>query len=101
MLQGIGMDAHTTAEHFTHDFWHNHAPSPQFAREIYYSTNWYTEYALSLLRNYSTADAAKLWVHLCYQAVCTRPKLALATLRVSACLKEILGLMLGVGARPV
>ena len=67
--RGIGMDAHTTAMYFTHDFWFNDAPAPQLAREVYYSTNWYTEYTLSLLRNHSAADAAKIWIHLCYQAV--------------------------------
>ena len=63
------MDAHTTAMYFTHDFWFNDAPAPGLAREVYYSTNWYTEYTLSLLRNHSAADAEKLWIHLCYQAV--------------------------------
>jgi hypothetical protein len=67
--RGIGMDAHTTAMYFTHDFWFNDAPAPALAREVYYSTNWYTEYTLSLLRNHSAANAEKLWIHLCYQAV--------------------------------
>ena len=46
-MQGIGMNAHTTAEYFTHDFWHDHAPAPALARELYYSTNFYTECVLT------------------------------------------------------
>ena len=61
----------------------------ELAKTMYYSTNFYTERALALLRNFSdvaadslqlakeggsdpaaaVATAARIWIHLCYQAV--------------------------------
>ena len=93
------MTAHTTSKYFAIDFWEGQLPAAELAKTIYYSTNFYTERTLALLRNFSAdsqiaaasaaaaaaaavaeegggassersaAAAARIWIHLCYQAV--------------------------------
>jgi arylsulfatase A-like enzyme len=77
------MRAHTTSKFFALDFWEDDHPGWGAAQRVYYSTNFYTERTLAILRNFSAAAVdqppeeeraaelapARLWVHLCYQAV--------------------------------
>ena len=72
------MTAHATSKYFALDFWEDQAPAAALARSVYYSTNFYTERTLSILRNFTAARTAepaqlsaarRLWIHLCYQAV--------------------------------
>jgi arylsulfatase A-like enzyme len=74
-IPNTDMTAHATAEDFTKDFWHDRAPGADLAKQVYYSTNFYTDRAVSILRNYSATtppqvrESKRLWIHLCYQAV--------------------------------
>jgi hypothetical protein len=55
-----------------YDFWHDTAPGVDVHNEIYYSTNWYTERAQSIVVAHTTNASAKdtpLWLHLMYQGV--------------------------------
>ena len=71
------MTAHTTSKYFAIDFWEGQLPAAELAKTVYYSTNFYTERALALLRNFSNSERAapaaaaaeRIWIHLCYQAV--------------------------------
>ena len=47
------MTAHTTSKYFAIDFWEGQLPAAELAKTVYYSTNFYTERALALLRNFS------------------------------------------------
>jgi len=52
---------------FTKDFWHDHLPGDELVDDVYYSTNWYTERAISIIESHDFTQP--LWLHLAYQAV--------------------------------
>jgi len=50
-----------------HDMWHNHLPGTDVVSQIFYSTQFYTSYAVNKIE---TRNASKpLWIHLSYQAM--------------------------------
>lgn len=49
------------------DMWHDHGPGVDIIDQIYYSTNFYTEWAIKLLRN--RVKQQPIYLHLTYQAV--------------------------------
>eukprot|EP00937_MAST-01D_sp_MAST-1D-sp2_P007816 g7816.t1 len=69
----LDLTAHHTASFFTKDFWQDDAPAPAEAAKVFYSTNYYTDRTLAVLREHAarpaTRAAERLWIHLCYQAV--------------------------------
>lgn len=74
-IPNCDLTAHDTSKDFDVDFWSGTAPAPRLAETVYYSTNFYTERALQILRNFTDRGFAdpqappRLWLHLCYQAV--------------------------------
>ena len=65
-------DCAGTPKQCVYDFWHDEAPGSDVHTEIYYSTNWYTERAQSIIVAHHTNASTKdqpLWVHLMYQGV--------------------------------
>jgi len=67
------LNAHSSAGFFDKDFWNGVSASPKLSALNFYSTNFYTDAALKILRNFSAVplpqQTRKLWLHLCYQAV--------------------------------
>eukprot|EP01052_Picozoa_sp_SAG31_P019267 SAG31_NODE_1398_length_8501_cov_5.407046_7_plen_326_part_00 len=72
--------AHTTSKYFALDFWEDDHPGFEVSQQVHYSTNFYTERTIEILRNFTVARRAaktaaeraklsRLWIHLCYQAV--------------------------------
>mgnify|MGYP003338108519 CR=1 FL=1 len=53
--------------HFAKDFWHDQHPGDGIIDEVFYSTNWYTRRAVSLIERHPIQR--NLWLHLPYQAV--------------------------------
>ena len=51
----------------THDLWFNHAPALSLVPEVAYSTNFYSEYAVSKIQGRNTS--LPFWLHVAYQAV--------------------------------
>jgi hypothetical protein len=49
------------------DMWHDHGPGMDIIDKIYYSTNFYTEWAIKLLRN--RVKQKPFYLHLTYQSV--------------------------------
>jgi len=50
-----------------HDFWHNEAPGVELVPQIYYSTNFYSEYAVARIMERNRSRP--FWLHVAYQAV--------------------------------
>ena len=51
--------------YYTKDFWHDAKPGDDVIDEIYYSTNWYTAQAVSIIEQHPLDKP--LWLHLPYQ----------------------------------
>merc|ERR1712190_432155 len=49
------------------DFWHDHKPGDDLVDDIEYSTNWYTDRAVSIINSYTGKNP--MWLHLAYQGV--------------------------------
>merc|ERR1712048_1033158 len=52
---------------YTKDFWSGHAPGSDIVDSVYYSTNFYSERAVSIIEQHDISQP--LWLHLAYQAV--------------------------------
>ena len=52
---------------FHKDMWHDKLPGTDVVDEIFYSTNWYTSRAISIISDHPPSK--HLWLHLPYQAV--------------------------------
>ena len=50
-----------------HDLWHNEMPGIELVPEIYYSTNFYSEYAVARIQDRN--QSRPFWLHLAYQGV--------------------------------
>jgi hypothetical protein len=50
-----------------HDMWHNELPGIDLVPEIYYSTNFYSEYAVARIKDRN--QSRPFWLHVAYQAV--------------------------------
>lgn len=50
-----------------HDMWHNELPGTDVVPEIYYSTEFYTGYAIDKIEKRNTTRP--LWIHVAYQAM--------------------------------
>ena len=70
--RNVAHDCGGTPKSCLFDFWHDTTTGADIHNQVYYSTNWYTEWAQSIIKRHSTNATTKdtpLWIHLTYQGV--------------------------------